>query len=358
MDFVEGVARRTTRLREVEGACGICHGTLEAIVEEGGSVSAFEEPRGVIAVVRDDGGQVIGEGFDIVWSPAILAAEIDAGLIPAATARRLERDALSSEEDVRRVASLHGYGRVLSSSVLALQLVNEMGGRTIIRREGLGVVARMVGGEGNDIVSSSVSYCPTCAVAKAAASSDVLAEPIREKLSHSRNTGRTKHERRLENRYEAKGGAVRVSIAEGELLLADRVLGCCIAYGTTKAEIAAGLIPPEGARRFKAYCNLCPMKHCWMEKSMGAMGNVVLHRLAEIGTEIEVSANGLITARIPGKETIQGRGTLCSLSALTNMLITAEGSKILRPSPAKRFPDAEAGGDGPETNPPTEDTKG
>jgi len=72
---------------------------------------------------------------------------------------------------------------------------------------------------------------------------------------------------------------------------------------------------------------------------MGAMGNIVLHRLSEIGTEIEVSANGLIIARIPGKETIQGRGTLCSLSALTNMLITMDGSKVLKPSPAKRFPD-------------------
>jgi hypothetical protein len=76
-----------------------------------------------------------------------------------------------------------------------------------------------------------------------------------------------------------------------------------------------------------------------MGKSMGAMGNIVLHRLSEIGTEIEVSADGLITARIPGENTIEGRGTLCSLSALTNMLITAEGNQVLRPSPTKRFPE-------------------
>ena len=40
----------------------------------------------------------------------------------------------------------------------------------------------------------------------------------------------------------------------------------------------------------------------------------------EIGTEIEIPAEGDIVAGIPGKE-IEGRGTLCSLSALTNMLL-------------------------------------
>jgi hypothetical protein len=339
MDFVERVCRQTENLREIEGACGICHGTLEAIIGEGGKARAFEEPEGVLAVIRNDQGDVIGEGFDIVWSPAILSAEIDAGLIPVRMSSRLVEDSLSKEDDVGRVASLFGYGRVLTPSVLALQYVNEQGGRTLIRREGLGVAATMLDGGGRMLAKSSVSYCPTCAIAKAAASSEEISARIRERLSSARNTGREKCERHLENRYEAKGGAVRVSIAEGDKVLADRVLGCCIAYGTTKAEIAAGLIPAEGSKRFKAYCNLCPMKHCWMEKSMGAMGNIVLHRLTEIGTEIEVSANGLITARIPGKETIQGRGTLCSLSALTNMLITAEGNQVLQPSPVRRFPD-------------------
>lgn len=339
MDFVERVSRRTENLREVEGACGICHGTLEETISQGGKASTFEEPEGVRAVIKNDEGDVIGEGFDIVWSPAILAAEIDAGLVPERMTSDLSRDALSSEIDIEKVASLFGYGRVLTPSVLALQFVNEQGGRTVIRREGLGVSATMQDKEGGVLATSSVSYCPTCAIAKAAASSEYLSAGIKERLSGARNTGREKWERRLENRYEAKGGAVKVTIAENELTLADRIVGCCIAYGTTKAEIAAGLIPAEGAKRFKTYCNLCPMKHCWMEKSMGAMGNIVLHRLGEIGTEIEVSADGLITARIPGRETIQGRGTLCSLSALTNMLITAEGNRVLRPSPARRFPD-------------------
>ncbi len=64
---------------------------------------------------------------------------------------------------------------------------------------------------------------------------------------------------------------------------------------------------------------------------MGATGNIVLHRLSELGTEIEITAEGGIVARIPGQE-IEGRGTLCSLSALTNLLLRGDAQKILRPS--------------------------
>jgi len=64
---------------------------------------------------------------------------------------------------------------------------------------------------------------------------------------------------------------------------------------------------------------------------MGATGNIILHRLSEISTEIEITAEGGIVARIPGQE-IEGRGTLCSLSALTNMLLRGDAQKILRPT--------------------------
>jgi len=57
-----------------------------------------------------------------------------------------------------------------------------------------------------------------------------------------------------------------------------------MAYGTVKAEIIADLIQEANAGLFKAYCNMCPYKRCWLEKSMGATGNLVLHRLTEIGT--------------------------------------------------------------------------
>ncbi|MEM2787680.1 MAG: hypothetical protein QXJ58_05350 [Archaeoglobaceae archaeon] len=338
-DFRKRVRKQTEKLREIEGACGICHGTLEAITEENGVVCAYEKPDGILALIKDNEGNVIGEGFDIVWSPAILEAEINAKLVPERLEDKL-RQALSDEDEIKAIAELYGYGRVVTPSVIALQFVNELGGRTIIRREGVGVVARLYDKDNRLIAQSSVSYCPTCAIVKAIIKNDQLTEFVKEKLKNARNTGKIKFEEGVENRYEAKGGAVRASILKGEKVLADRVLGCCIAYSTTKAEIAAGLVSQESARRFKAYCNLCPMKHCWMEKSMGAMGNIVLHRLSELGTEIEVTSEGFIVAKIPG-EGIVGRGTLCSLSALTNMLITSNGSKILKPSPAKRFPSSD-----------------
>ena len=69
---------------------------------------------------------------------------------------------------------------------------------------------------------------------------------------------------------------------------------------------------------------------------MGATGNIILHQLSEIGTEIEITAEGGIVARIPGQD-VEGRGTLCSLSALTNMLLRGDAVKILRPSGTKRW---------------------
>ncbi|MEG9194239.1 MAG: hypothetical protein V6S10_02795 [Candidatus Methanoglobus sp.] len=338
-DFRSRVRRKTEKLREVEGACGICHGTLEAITEENGIVSAYERPDGILAVIKDDEGNVVGEGFDIVWSSAILAAEIDGKLVPERFEEKL-KEALSGEEEIKAIADVYGYGRVVTPSVIALQYVKDLGGRTVIRRERIGVVARLFDRNDSLIAQSPISYCPTCAIVKAIVRNDELEDFVKEKLKNARNTGKIKFEECVENRYAAKGGAVKASILKGEKWLAKNVLGCCIAYSTTKAEIAAGFVPEESAKRFKAYCNLCPMKHCWMEKSMGAMGNIVLHRLSEIGMEIEVTSEGFIIAKIPG-EGFVGRGTLCSLSALTNMLITSDGSKLLKPSPAKRFPNAE-----------------
>jgi len=71
--------------------------------------------------------------------------------------------------------------------------------------------------------------------------------------------------------------------------------------GTVKAEIIAGLIPEANAGLFKAYYNMCQYKHCWLEKSIGATGNLVLHWLTEIGTKIEITAQGRIVAisRVP-----------------------------------------------------------
>jgi len=320
-----------------EGACGICHGVAEEICRASGRIVAYEQPGGILARIFDDQGNIIGEGFGVVWSPAVLAAEIDAGLIQDDVAEGLKREGINTPEDIEKVAHLQGYGRVLTAAALALVAVKELGGRTLIKRKGLGVVATFLDREGCVIAMSPPSYCPTCAVAIGAARTPLLAERIKEALKDAPNTGLKKFEQGIENRYEVKGGHVKVTLARGDELLARSVRGCCMAYGTAKAEIVAGLVPEASAELFKNYCNLCPFKHCWMEKSMGATGNIILHRLSEIGTEIEVTAEGGIVARIPGPdgEEIQGRGTLCSLSALTNMLLRGDAQKILRPSGTK-----------------------
>jgi hypothetical protein len=123
-------------------------------------------------------------------------------------------------------------------------------------------------------------------------------------------------------------------------MLARSVRGCCIAYATAKAEIVAGLV--RRTAQSSSRTTASPFKHCWMEKSMwGQSGNIILHRLSEICTEIEVTAEGGIVARIPGPEgeEIQVRGTLCSLSALTNMILRRDPQKILRPSGTKNWED-------------------
>jgi hypothetical protein len=69
---------------------------------------------------------------------------------------------------------------------------------------------------------------------------------------------------------------------------------------------------------------------------MGATGNIILHRLSELGTEIEITAEGGIVDRVPGQE-VEGRGTLCSLSALTNLLLRGDAQKLLKPSGTRKW---------------------
>ncbi len=338
--FKEDLAVRVKDvIRPREGACGICHAVAEEICTAGGKVLAYEQPGGILGKVTDDRGIVIGEGWGVVWSPAVLAAEVDAGLIPEDIVDAVVKEGTNTKEDMDRVAALYGYGRVLTPAAVALMAIKDLGGRTLIKREGLGVVARFIGSNGDEISSSPPAYCPVCAIVIGAARTPFLAEKIKKALENIENTGKKKYELGIENRYEVKGGSVKVSLVQGEQFLAKRVLGCCMAYSTVKAEIVAGLIPDANAKLFRAYCNMCPYKHCWLEKSMGATGNVLLHRLTEIGTEVEITAEGGIVAHIQGPDgqEIVGRGTLCSFSALTNMLLRADAAKMLKPSPTKRW---------------------
>jgi hypothetical protein len=341
----ELVTRVKNVIRPREGACGICHAVAEEISAMGGKILAYEQPGGILAKVMDDRGRVMGRGRGVVWSPAVLAAEVDAGLIPGDIVDPLVREGTNTKGDMKRVAALYGYGRVLTPAAVALMAIRDLGGRTLIKREGLGVVARFVGSDGDEISASPPAYCPVCAIVIGAARTPFLAKKIKKELQGVENVGKAKYERRIENRYEVRGGSVRVTLAQGDQLLANRVLGCCMAYGTVKAEIVAGLIPDANAKLFKAYCNMCPYKHCWLEKSMGATGNILLHRLSEIGTEVEVTAEGGIVAKIQGPDgqEIVGRGTLCSFSALTNMLLRGDAAKMLKPSPTRKWGEDEKG---------------
>ena len=76
--------------------------------------------------------------------------------------------------------------------------------------------------------------------------------------------------------------------------------------------------------------NLCPFKHCCMENALRATGTFSPPLQQDRHAEIEKPNNGGIAARIPGQD-IEGLGTLCSLSALINMLLRGDAEKILLP---------------------------
>lgn len=199
---------------------------------------AYERPEGILARVIDDQGTVLGSGSGVVWPPAVLSAEIDAGLFPPGIAEPLTRGGTSTQEDMARVADLHGFGRVLTPAAVALMTITELGGRTLIRREGLGVIARFFDAAGEVISTSPPSYCPTCAVVIGAARTPFLAEKVKNALRIAENPGKLKYERGIENRYIVKGGSVRVTLAQDNAILANRVIGCCMAYGTVRPRLS------------------------------------------------------------------------------------------------------------------------
>jgi hypothetical protein len=54
----------------------------EEICRAEGCIVAYEWPGGILALIFDQHGKVMGEEFKVVWSPAVMAAEVDPGLIP------------------------------------------------------------------------------------------------------------------------------------------------------------------------------------------------------------------------------------------------------------------------------------
>jgi hypothetical protein len=105
--------------------------------------------------------------------------------------------------------------------------VKDLEGRTDPdRRKSLGVVeARFVDVEGRVMIVSPPSYCPTCAVTIAAARSPPspeIAVKLKERLERTENTGKKKYDLGIENRYEVRGGHVKVTLARGDGILAKK----------------------------------------------------------------------------------------------------------------------------------------
>ena len=339
MGFVENVISSVRRdLQLQEGACGICHLTLRELSEKGGKTISYEVPEGVSSRILDDRGEVIGGGIDIVWAPSVLKAQIDAGLIPKSTADDLKK-ILIGKKDRKRVARMFGYGRVVTPAGVAISMIWKDGGRVEVQREGIAVEASLYDVDGNLISEATSAFCPVCAINISVSKNDELREKVREELKDTPNTGKLKYERGIENVFQWEKRRVFTHIRENGKIIGTN-WGCCIAYATVRAEIAAGFGSERWNRLFKNYCDMCPLKHCWTGKTMGALGNIILYRMKEVDVKEKVRMNDYITALMfdGNREVAQGIGTLCSLSATVNAFMRADAVEILKPTPAHGFP--------------------
>lgn len=321
-----------------EGACGICHRVLEELSNHGINAESSECFEGVNARLVNSMGETIGEGEDITWAPAILRAEIDADIIPEDIAADLE-GVLTKRADLRRVAGMSGYGRVVTSAGLIISHIWENGGYVEVKRDGIGVRAIFYDKDGDEISNSVTGFCPVCAINISAGRVPSIRRKIAEKLKGSKNTGQIKYERGILNRIRWKNRRIYTDLIEDDEII-GRNWGCCIAYSTVRAEIAAGLGSRRWNRIFKHYCDQCPLKHCWIGKAMGALGNKVLHRMKNVNVREIVRMEDYITVDImdDNKRVGYGIGTLCSLSASVNALMRSDAIKILKPTPAEGFP--------------------
>lgn len=321
-----------------EGACGICHRILKEISDQGMRAESRECFEGVDAWLVDASGGTVGVGRDITWAPAILRAEIDAGILPEDIAFEL-KDILTDKTDLRRVAKMSGYGRVVTSAGLIISLIWENGGYVEVKRDGIGVRAIFYDENGDEISNSVTGFCPVCAINISAGRVPSIRRRIAEKLKGSKNTGQIKYERDILNVIRWKNRRIYTDLIEDNKII-GRNWGCCIAYSTVRAEIAAGLGSRKWNRIFKHYCDQCPLKHCWIGKAMGALGNKVLHRMKNVNVKEIVRMEDYITVDIMDnkKRVGYGIGTLCSLSASVNAIMRSNAIEILKPTPAEGFP--------------------
>ncbi|MEJ8543176.1 hypothetical protein U2150_06710 [Methanothermobacter wolfeii] len=319
-----------------EGACGICHAVLKELTETGLEAKTMECPEGVRALISDRSGRTMGEGMDITWAPAILDAQIDAGLMDDDTADKL-RPFLTSGTDRRKVAEMSGYGRVVNTASAVITHLWSEGGFIEILRQGPGIKVVFYSDKGDKIVSAASGFCPVCAINIAASRVPAIRKRI--SSSRSRNTGMEKYERGIINRVSWKRRRIHAELIEDGAVI-GRNWGCCIAYATVRAEIDAGFGSRKWNILFRNYCDMCPLKHFWLEKPMGALGNRILERMGRAGVRETVRMEDYITVDIiSGDDRVAcGIGTLCSLSATVNAFLRSDASLILKPGPAEGFP--------------------
>ncbi len=307
-----------------EGACGVTHAVLELLTGYGYRAECRERPEGVEARIVDGDGDVVSTGRDVTWAPAILDALLDLGAVPwGEELRRI----LTPDRDAKALARVFGWGRILTVGRAATRLALREGGEVRVRRRGLGseVVIRC-----GDRESRYVSYCPACALALAAARHPGLSRALRRELADAPNTGREKAEDGVVNVVRVRRG-----VSLSELRFEDREpvrnRGCCIAYSLVRAELKAGYGSASSRRLFRAYCDACPLKHCWVGRPVSSLGNAVLQRLTEEEGDVK-----FIVRRYPEVETPvgRGRGTLCALSACANAVLRLDAGRLLRPEPS------------------------
>lgn len=331
--FVSNVGERIKRhLRRSEGACGMYHTALAVVCESGGYFEVVEVPEGAKAKLIDNRGEVLAEAVDITWSPACLRAMLDAGIFP--NEYNELRRVLTDKDDLKRVREVFGYGRIVRPVAIALAKLIANGGRAEVYRDGLGVRVSFYT-DGKLLSSAESVFCPACAAMIALAREPNLSSEVKKALSSEENTGKLKMERGIVNKVYWKNFRVEVELFEKNVKLGSNY-GCCTAYAIVRTEAACGLASPKGARLIKAYCDQCPVKHIWLGKSMGSMGNVILKRMTDLGLRVELSHNDFIKVLAKdGKEVLgHGFGSLCALSASVNLLLRSEGIKVIRPQEA------------------------
>ncbi len=325
-------------LRRSEGSCGMYHQTLALLSEYGCKAISKEIPEGAISQIIDPFGNVIGEGVDITWPPATLRAMIEGEIIPEPWRSEL-KEVLTSEEDIKRVKEVFGFGRIVRPAAMAISKVSSEGGKVFAKRDRIGVTVEFYDKNDRKISEAQNIFCPACAAVIAASRDPELSYHLKEQLKNEVNTGKLKWEHGIENIFKWDNFHVTVSLWEGERKLAEN-WGCCTAYAIVRTEVAAGIVGSKVGKVLKGYCDQCPVKNIWLGKAMGAMGNVVLKRLSETGLKAELGYEKFLTVTVKeDSHTIgKGYGSLCALSGTINMLLRSKGISVIKPSLAKDFP--------------------